>query len=521
MQDNSTRSGLLWEVERILGECKELEKQGKGYMPNILLMENVIQVHSEKDKEHFIKWINRLEELGYQSYWQDLIATDFEIPQTRNRCFMISIYGDYTYNFPKPVPLKLRLKDLLEEEVDEKYYLSEKMLDYCFGVNQKESKFPRGERFLQSLEQTNDKDIATTITTNAGNRPTDNFIKIKNNNSKGYLVATEGDGIDISSRMEHHRGTVQKNKSQTLTTAGGNDVGVVVGAAMRGRNGKQQIEMNGQELSNALTTVQKDTLVAENSKPKVLGGVGEKDSNNNTQWKQQNRIYDDNVAISVTTSFNPYYVEKEPTVEIPLKRGYSCEVKEEKADTDQIDVIGNYSKSNYVQTSVVGKNGIAPTVTENHGQVTAIVEEKEIGFVAKHYQNFVKEKGYVPEMFNPYNEADLDNIAPTQSTQCGSSTSSAAVLIVDDLYKNRDTREYKEASPALRAGRSGLKVKKQEFQSELRIRKLTPKECLRLMGLKDQDIELISEHQTNALLYHLAGDSIVVNVLMAIFKQLL
>lgn len=58
-------------------------------------------------------------------------------------------------------------------------------------------------------------------------------------------------------------------------------------------------------------------------------------------------------------------------------------------------------------------------------------------------------------------------------------------------------------------------------QEELRIRKLTPKECLRLMGLKDEDIELISEHQTNALLYHLAGDSICSNVLMAIFSQLL
>lgn len=58
-------------------------------------------------------------------------------------------------------------------------------------------------------------------------------------------------------------------------------------------------------------------------------------------------------------------------------------------------------------------------------------------------------------------------------------------------------------------------------QEELRIRKLTPKECLRLMGLKDEDIELISEHQTNALLYHLAGDSICSNVLMAIFGELL
>ena len=129
---DGTRSGLLWQVERILTECKELEKENKGYMPNVLLMENVIQVHSEKDMEHFRKWINRLEELGYQNYWQDLIATDYGIPQTRNRCFMVSIYGDYSYTFPKSIPLKLRLKDLKEPEetVDKKYYISEKMLQY-------------------------------------------------------------------------------------------------------------------------------------------------------------------------------------------------------------------------------------------------------------------------------------------------------------------------------------------------------------------------------------------------------
>ena len=89
---------------------------------------------------------------------------------------MVSILGEYSYTFPKPIPLELKLKDMLEDEVDDKYYLSDKMLDYCYGVNQKESKFPRKKRFLQSLEQTNCRNIATTITTNAGNRPTDNFV---------------------------------------------------------------------------------------------------------------------------------------------------------------------------------------------------------------------------------------------------------------------------------------------------------------------------------------------------------
>lgn len=225
---DGTRSGLLWQVERILTECKELERENKGYMPNVLLMENVIQVHSEKDMEHFRKWINRLEELGYQNYWQDLIATDYGIPQTRNRCFMVSIYGDYSYTFPKPIPLKLRLKDLLEKEVDEKYFLSDKTAK-SFVVNKhlKETlktndlKEKKEISFIDAYNRNvRDDGLSGVIHTriSAGN---DTFLAIKNNNAKGYLEATDGDGVDISGRMEHHRGTVQKGKIQTLTRGGG------------------------------------------------------------------------------------------------------------------------------------------------------------------------------------------------------------------------------------------------------------------------------------------------------------
>lgn len=345
MQDQSTRSGLLWEVERILTECKQLEEEGKGYMPNVLLMENVIQVHSEQDKSHFIKWINRLEELGYQSYWEDLIATDYEIPQTRNRCFMVSIYGDYAFNFPKPKELKTRLKDLLEPEetIDEKYYLSEKMINYIYS-DENAGKYNR-KAARESCDRSIEKGIAATITTNAGSRPTDNFIKIKNNNAKGYLEVQDGDGVDISSRMEHHRGTVQNKKSQTITCAGGNDVGVVIKSELK----KEMCEK----------------LIAE-------GKIKENDV----------------IRHSYTNS------------------RISGEMKDQKTN----------------------------------------------------------------------------NISPTLDTRC-------------------DCR--------------GVAT------NELRIRKLTPRECLRLMGVRDDDIDRMEKHQTNALLYHLAGDSIVTTVLMAIFGELL
>jgi DNA (cytosine-5)-methyltransferase 1 len=186
MSDTSTRSGMLWEVERILSELEE--------KPQVLLMENVPQVHGEGAKEDFNKWQLRLEELGYKNYWKDLIATDYGIPQTRNRCFMVSILGDYNYTFPKPIPLRLKLKDMLEDNVPEKYYLSEKMIEFFTKNEEKQKENGNGFRFNVSDGNV----IAKTITTLAGNRMDDNFIKIKNATQKGYLEATEGDGIDIS-----------------------------------------------------------------------------------------------------------------------------------------------------------------------------------------------------------------------------------------------------------------------------------------------------------------------------------
>lgn len=118
---SKTRSGLLWEVERLLDELN-------GELPQILLMENVPQVIGKNNLKDFQSWRSKLESLGYRSYVKLLNAKDYGIPQNRNRCFMVSILGDYNYEFPKSIKLKLKLKDLLEEKVDEKYYLSKRAL---------------------------------------------------------------------------------------------------------------------------------------------------------------------------------------------------------------------------------------------------------------------------------------------------------------------------------------------------------------------------------------------------------
>ena len=143
MEKNSgTRSGLLWEVERLLDECNEL--------PNVLLMENVPEVIGTNNIKHFAKWLEKLEKLGYKNKWCCLNAKDYEIPQNRDRCFMVSCLGDYYYDFPVKKPLKLKLKDMLESNVDESFYLSEKMVNYFEKHSEECKEKGSGFRFTPS-----------------------------------------------------------------------------------------------------------------------------------------------------------------------------------------------------------------------------------------------------------------------------------------------------------------------------------------------------------------------------------
>lgn len=119
---SGTRSGLLWEVERLLNEVENL--------PQVLLMENVPQVHGKKNIDDFNSWIRFLESKGYSNFWQDLNAKDYGVAQNRNRTFMVSILGQAKFTFPEPIELNKVMKNYLEDEVDEKYYVtSQKALD--------------------------------------------------------------------------------------------------------------------------------------------------------------------------------------------------------------------------------------------------------------------------------------------------------------------------------------------------------------------------------------------------------
>ena len=121
-----TRSGLLFEVERLLKKSVE-----DGNQPKYLLLENVKNLVGKKFKPDFDKWLSTLEDLGYNNYWKVLNSKDYGVPQNRERVFAVSIRKDvdaHGYTFPEPFKLERRLKDVLEKNVDEKFYLKQDLV---------------------------------------------------------------------------------------------------------------------------------------------------------------------------------------------------------------------------------------------------------------------------------------------------------------------------------------------------------------------------------------------------------
>lgn len=258
---SNTQSSLLWEVERLLNISKDINE-----LPKYLIMENVKNLVSKKFIKYLQIWLDYLESLGYKNFWKVLNAKDYGIPQNRERVFMISILDkNATFEFPKPIRLKTKLIDYLEKEVDEKYFLSEKLIN-CFSSMEDRNGFIRGLRFRLHDE---DSKYAFTITTAPGSRSTDNYIMypavgalrgrlnedgdyeqqleinrrvtlntlttvqkdnlvilIPENTKKGYAEASVGDGV-YTNRTNSKRGVVQKCKIPTIKTSS-NDIGVVV-----------------------------------------------------------------------------------------------------------------------------------------------------------------------------------------------------------------------------------------------------------------------------------------------------
>ena len=232
-EGSGTRSSLMYETIRIVEKLN----------PKYVVWENVKNVLSKRHVHNFNQYIDYLTKLGYTSYFKVLNAKDYGIPQNRERVFIVSIKKNIDHNifeFPKPYSLEKRLKDFLEPHVDEKYYLSDKMISYISHPNQKWTGNNNGA-FIN-------KDIASTLNTGEGSRRCD---------ASNYVSNDLPDNFDLQNECLNIKEKTKKGMIQTIKTSP--DIGVVV----------------------------KDEI-----KPKLVGGIGDKKSNGGTQYYQQDRIYD-------------------------------------------------------------------------------------------------------------------------------------------------------------------------------------------------------------------------------------
>lgn len=354
IKEGETRSGLYYEGYRILKEKR----------PSYSIIENVKNLTSKRFKQQFESILNDLSELGYTNYWKVLNAKNFGIPQSRERVFIVSVRNDIAQNnfcFPQEIPLLRKLKDLLEDNVDEKYYLSENAIGRLIKKN---------NRLIRNLEN---PDVSSCII--AGYYKVDgrNNQYISDNNVQRIT------GIYDSENKTHQAGSIYNpiGISPTLTTmsSGGN---------------KQPFILVHEGTKKGYTEAREgDSInIAYPNNISKRGRVGK------------------NVSQTILTSPNIAVLENSKEFSQPK-----------------------------VQDRIYDSNGIYPTVIAS-GFKPKIAERK---------------------MFNSFNNKMITDIAPTQTCSCGNVTSTATILVSED------------------------------FKTYMRIRKLTPLECWRLMGFDDKD----------------------------------
>lgn len=157
-KDSGTRSSLMYETLRIVEKLK----------PKYVIWENVKNLLSKKHRHNFDAYIKAMYDMGYNSFYKVLNAKDYGVPQNRERVFTVSVAAGYPGDFkwPEPIELTKKLKDVLDDKVDEKYYLSEDRLKAIAVWEQRQKDNGRGFRF----EVKNGEDIGRAVTT-SGDRP--------------------------------------------------------------------------------------------------------------------------------------------------------------------------------------------------------------------------------------------------------------------------------------------------------------------------------------------------------------
>ena len=429
---SGTRSSLMYETIRIVGKLR----------PKYVMWENVKNLLSKKHKHNFDAYIETMNILGYNSYYQVLNAKDYGIPQNRERVYTISIRKDIddgNFVFPEKEELKLRLKDMLENEVDEKYYLSDEISSKYIPVS--ESGNVKGKLAMNKW-QDNMKRIydiekySPALNTMQGGNTEPKILE------EDIINPLKG----ISGKSWQFEQNVYSNESKCLRSikAGGGSGNI---PKIITYNVPQTVKVRKYDVDiDKLKQVLKEHKKYSN---KEIALILDLPITTVEHWFRSDNCFsipEPQIWLRVksllnieTDEFDKSIMtfEEKDGVYDKANRIYDIDgimptltQQEEKIIEPKVDVIGNYMPSNHDASRIVNNEGLAPTVKENHGTVTAT--------------NY----GY-------------------------------------------------------------------------RIRKLTPKECWRLMGFDDEDFERAEKVNSNSQLYKQAGNSIVVNVLEKILLNLL
>lgn len=498
-EGSGTRSSLLWECRKAI-EAKR---------PKYLLMENVKNLVSKKFTPYLKEWLRFLEGQGYSNHTKVLNAKDFGVPQNRERVFMVSILGEASFHFPKPFTLGKRLKDVLEKDVDESFYLSEKCVerlrrnmsedDICVDIN----------------------GVSKTLLANCYKvQIFDNYVYVVGNtNPSGHGM--NGNVFDSNSLCP------------TLTTNKGEGPRILapISCALRGRNPenpsdrKAGIELEqtlelGTDIANCITTVQKDSLVAEPNlyiKQATKKGYieippgGVFDASYPESLTRRGRVQDNGkVSPTLTAGGEPPCLYEGIEAKIfQSPRGFN---KGALFDDCPAITSSRWQDNNFVTEPQV----LTPKRTE-YGK--ALRKDYDAGRIQESRHNMTELEPRTDGICNTITTVQKDNLLmEPKIIQVGNflddkgfeNPQRGRVYDINGLAPNIDT---------FQGGGRGPKII--DNFTNYRIRKLTPRECFRLMGVSEEDIDNIQKAGiSKTQQYKMAGNSIVVDVLYYIFKKM-
>ena len=290
-KDSGTRSSIIWHTEKAI----------RALRPKFLLMENVANFVSKAHIGTFKAWYSLVENLGYNNFAQVLNATSYGIPQNRERIFLVSIRKDISdkYHFPQPIKLEKRFKDVFESNVDEKYYLSEKLITSLSHDN----------KGFKAMKPSTPPHIGVASCLAARMH--------KMGRGDNYIMETNIP-ICLNSKVDGKQPSLQDRVysvdgvATALTTCFLPNIAEPIAVAMRGRNPenpsergksngryKQRLEPNVTGCANTITSVQKDCLVAETKVIQVGNIYPDTDKFKN---RTMGRVYDtEGIAPTINT----------------------------------------------------------------------------------------------------------------------------------------------------------------------------------------------------------------------------